>query len=85
MISELLDANGLAERLKLRPATILGWARSGRIPSVKISHKCVRFDFEQVVESLRSSTNGSGDGDNTKGPGSANTPAEPGSTGSLAG
>jgi excisionase family DNA binding protein len=50
--SELLTANQLAERLQIRPRTVQAWARKGRIPTVKLSAKVVRFDWEAVVASL---------------------------------
>lgn len=51
--TELLTVNQLAERLQVRPRTVQAWARQGRIPSVRLSAKVVRFDREDVVASLR--------------------------------
>src|SRR5262249_18036852 len=42
--TELLTVHQLAERLHIRPRTVQAWARKGRIPSVKLSAKVVRFD-----------------------------------------
>lgn len=46
---ELLTAEELATRLRVRPGTIRVWARRGRIPSVRLSPKVVRFDFGAVI------------------------------------
>jgi predicted site-specific integrase-resolvase len=51
--TELLTANQLAERLHIRPRTVQAWARMGRIPTVKLSPKVVRFDWQTVVTALR--------------------------------
>lgn len=49
MPDELLTAADLAARLRVQPDTIREWSRKGRIPSVKITPKVVRFDFEAVL------------------------------------
>ena len=49
MSSEMLSAEELGSRLKLRPNTLLAWARRGKIPSVKLGRKTVRFDYAAVV------------------------------------
>jgi predicted site-specific integrase-resolvase len=49
----LLTANQLAERLHIRPRTVQAWARLGRIPTVKLSAKVVRFDWQAVLTVLR--------------------------------
>ena len=49
MSSEMLSAEELSSRLKLRPNTLLAWARRGKIPSVKLGRKTVRFSYEAVV------------------------------------
>jgi hypothetical protein len=51
--TELLTTNQLAERLHLRPRTVQAWARLGRIPTVKLSPKVVRFDWPAVLAVLR--------------------------------
>lgn len=52
-MAELITALQLAERLNLTPSTIRQWARLGFIPSIKISHKVTRFEWENVVEALK--------------------------------
>jgi predicted site-specific integrase-resolvase len=51
---ELLTAEEVAGRLRIRPETLKAWARRGRIPRIRISPKVVRFDLDAVIESLRS-------------------------------
>ena len=48
----LLTAAALAERLGVRPGTVLGWHRRGRIPSRKLSPKVLRFDLVEVLAAL---------------------------------
>jgi excisionase family DNA binding protein len=50
---DLLTAAELAERLRIKPSTILMWHRSGRIPSVRLSHKVLRFSLPDVVAALK--------------------------------
>ncbi len=42
----------LAERLKIKPATLRGWARRRIIPCIRITPGCVRFDVEAVERAL---------------------------------
>jgi excisionase family DNA binding protein len=57
---DLLTAAELADRLRVRPSTILEWQRSGRIPSIRLSHKVLRFDLTAVLAALKSPTSGEG-------------------------
>ncbi len=50
--TELLTAEELAERLRVRPDTVRGWARRGLIPKVQLSPKVIRFDPRAVVEAM---------------------------------
>lgn len=50
---ELLTSDELSARLKVRPDTIREWSRNGLIPSVRITAKIVRFDYEAVVAKLK--------------------------------
>jgi excisionase family DNA binding protein len=50
----LLTAAELAERLGVRPGTVLGWHRKGRIPARKLSQKVLRFDLAEVLAALES-------------------------------
>lgn len=60
MAQELLTAEELAGRLKIRPDTVKTWARQGRIPAMRLSPKVLRFDFDDVRESLSKPTNDAG-------------------------
>lgn len=51
--TELLTVSELAERLQVRPRTVQTWARSGRIPFVRVSAKTIRFDWQAVVSAMR--------------------------------
>ncbi|MBI1314102.1 helix-turn-helix domain-containing protein [bacterium] len=53
MTTELLTPAQLAERLQVRRSTVIHWARTGRIPEVRITSKVRRFDFGEVVAALR--------------------------------
>ena len=53
MSHELLTADEIAERLRLRPRTIRQWARRGLIPAVRLSPKVVRFKLAAVVAAMR--------------------------------
>ena len=52
-MSELLTAEEMAERLRLRPDTIRLWTRQGIIPAVRITGKVVRYDPEDVDRAVR--------------------------------
>ena len=49
---EMMTADEVAEKLRVRPGTVRGWAREGLIPVIRLTSKVVRFDLEKVVESL---------------------------------
>jgi excisionase family DNA binding protein len=49
---DLITAKQLADRLGVKPGTILGWNRQGRIPAHRLSHKVVRFDLRAVLAAL---------------------------------
>jgi excisionase family DNA binding protein len=51
--TELMTVEQLADRLHIRPRTVQAWARQGRIPTVKLSPKVVRFDWLEVLAALR--------------------------------
>ena len=50
--SELLTAEELAERLRVKPDTVRIWTRAGRIPCVRITPKVVRYDVAAVLAKL---------------------------------
>jgi excisionase family DNA binding protein len=55
---DLLTAAELADRLQVKPDTVLGWHRSGRIPSIRLSHKVLRFSLSDVLVALKRPTSG---------------------------
>ncbi|MFM9994956.1 MAG: helix-turn-helix domain-containing protein [Phycisphaerales bacterium] len=48
----LLKTRELADRLRVRPNTVLHWVRDGVIPAVRIREKVLRFDAAQVLATL---------------------------------
>ena len=56
MTQPLLTAAQLAEQLGVTTATILSWARTGKIPCLRPTPRIVRFDLEAVIEKLMPST-----------------------------
>ena len=52
-MTELVTAEEVAERLRLRPDTVRRWTREGRIPSIRLSAKVIRFDLDDVEAALR--------------------------------
>ncbi len=52
MKTELLTAEELGNRLKLKPETIRTWARKGLIPSLHPTTKTLRFDFQSVLSTI---------------------------------
>jgi hypothetical protein len=51
-VNELMTAGQLARRLNVRPRTVQKWARMRLIPSVRISYKVIRYEWQKVVEAL---------------------------------
>ena len=50
--SDLLTARELANRLRVTPGTVLWWARQGRIPSLRLSHKVIRYNLDAVLQAM---------------------------------
>lgn len=50
--TELLTAEELADRLRIRPDTVRSWSRRGLIPKITLSRKVIRFDPVAVVEAM---------------------------------
>ena len=50
--TDLLNTGELAERLRLSPETVREWARRGRIPSLRLSRKAIRYDLVAVLTAL---------------------------------
>lgn len=48
----LIDINELSRRLSIAKATLYNWVYLRRIPFVKAG-RCVRFDYQEVLETLR--------------------------------
>ena len=51
-MNDYLTAAQLAERLQVSADTVRGWAKSGRIPEIRISPKVRRFDPVAVAQAL---------------------------------
>ena len=54
--NELVTAEELADRLRVRPSTIRMWSREGLIPVVRVGAKVVRFDYADVIQVLKDRT-----------------------------
>ena len=52
----MMTAAELAERLQVKPETILGWHRTGRIPGRRLTRKVLRFSLPDVMAALDSPT-----------------------------
>lgn len=50
---ELLTLKELAQRLRLHPDTARSLYRRGVIPGLKLGHRTLRFEYQQVLEALR--------------------------------
>ena len=60
---QLLTADELAECLKVRPGTVRQWSRRGLIPAVRLTPKVVRYEFESVVNALKTRQDAQGGND----------------------
>lgn len=47
---EFVEAEDLAELLRVSPDTVLEWARSGRIPCRRFGPRVIRFDLAEVLD-----------------------------------
>lgn len=47
-----VTAEDVGVHLSIQPNTVRSWARRGKIPSIKLSQKVVRFRLEDVLASL---------------------------------
>lgn len=54
MPSTYLDGRELADRLGESYETVMGWARSGRIPRIETGRR-IMFDLDRVIDALRAS------------------------------
>ncbi len=49
---DLETAEEIAERLRVKPQTVKGWAHEGHIPVVRLTPKVVRYNPEAVIKAL---------------------------------
>jgi hypothetical protein len=52
-MSQIVDARGLAAKLRVAPATVLAWARRGWIPCLRAGRRPVLFDLAEVERALK--------------------------------
>jgi excisionase family DNA binding protein len=57
---DCLTAPELAERLRVKPSTVLDWQRAGRIPSIRSTNKVLRFNLKDVMAALKPPIEGKG-------------------------
>lgn len=48
MTARLLTARAVAERFGVSAETVLRWARSGALPSVRLSNRAIRFREDEI-------------------------------------
>ncbi len=60
-MTKLVTAEVLAIWLGVKPRTVRDWAREGKIPSLRISPKVLRFDPDDVLRTLRDDAEQAGD------------------------
>jgi predicted site-specific integrase-resolvase len=63
MTHDLMTAEQLALRLRVRPTTVKKWFRAGLIPALRLSPKVIRYDLAEVLEELAKRPDQSGDHD----------------------
>ncbi len=52
-MSQIVDARGLASKLRVTPSTVLAWARRRWIPCLRAGRRPVLFDLDEVEKALR--------------------------------
>ena len=52
MEQRLCTTEQLAERIHVKPSTILRWGREGRIPVVRVTERTVRYAMDDVLKAL---------------------------------
>jgi excisionase family DNA binding protein len=52
---DYLTAEEIGVRLRLKADTIVGWARRGRIPVIRLSKHVIRFRLNDVLAALAAS------------------------------
>jgi excisionase family DNA binding protein len=61
-ITTLLDIDQAAKVLAVHPATLYRWARSNRVPVIRIGSRVLRFDPRALERFLASASNSVGVG-----------------------
>jgi predicted site-specific integrase-resolvase len=52
-LGKLVDANEIGPLLGVEPRTALKWGQTGKIPCVRLSSRCTRFDIGEVQQWLK--------------------------------
>ena len=50
---KLLSARELADHIGVSTRSIQNWCKAGRLPSISITPRCIRFDADAVAAALR--------------------------------
>ncbi len=45
---DLLDYDQLSKRLSIKKSTLYGWVSQNKIPHIRFSNRCVRFDTNEI-------------------------------------
>lgn len=56
-MTALVTAEDIGDRVRVKATTVKRWAREGRIPSLRLTGRVLRFDPVAVEEALRNTTN----------------------------
>ena len=52
-MESLLNSEQLASRLGVKPRTVQQWQQDGLIPAIRLTPKVIRYNLDDVVESLQ--------------------------------
>lgn len=57
-MKKMMTVTQLAKRLGIKPNTLRGWVRKGKVPCIRLSPGCIRFDVQEIERMLMSRKQG---------------------------